>query len=158
MILTRQLILAGSTTGLAGWNKEQLAVLGVGNPPRKGWMGKLVGREIPDSDYELFLSLQNKKNNYHPKASLDTNPGESAVKQSGAAPSTLCEVGIGADSKSAPTNATADRTSVRCTPYNLTQFREALHQAIDNLSDTSLTACLDIANNKLWKFIQEENQ
>jgi len=51
--------------------------------------------------------------NYHPKASLDTNPGEGAAKQPGKAPSTLCEVGIVSQDA---TTATADRTSDRSTP------------------------------------------
>jgi pyruvate/2-oxoglutarate/acetoin dehydrogenase E1 component len=47
--------------------------------------------------------------NCHPKESLDTNPGEGAAKQSGAATSALLEVGI-RDNKSL-TNAMGDRTS-----------------------------------------------
>lgn len=40
-----------------GYNRDQLAVLGVSWPARKGWLSKLVGTEIPDERYELFLTL-----------------------------------------------------------------------------------------------------
>jgi hypothetical protein len=62
--------------------------------------------------------------NYHPKASLDTNPGEGAAKQSGKAPSALCEVGIGR--YKLPTNATADRTSFRST-----NFKDSVATAVE---------------------------
>ena len=63
---------------------------------------------------------------YHPKASLDTNPGEGAAKQSGAASSALCEVGIGVEQTL--TTATADRTSDRSTisGAGVTGLREAV--------------------------------
>ncbi len=40
-----------------GYNRMQLAALGVKWPPEKGWLSKLVGTEIPDEQYQRFLSL-----------------------------------------------------------------------------------------------------
>lgn len=62
---------------------------------------------------------------YHPKASLDTNPGEGAAKQSGAASSTLCEVGIGENDS--PTIAVADRTSDHGT---ISSLKEGIYEHV----------------------------
>lgn len=89
------------------------------------WMGQcrdFGAITIPENIIGLQERVCDYFTNYHPKASLDTNPGEGAAKQSGAAPSTLCEVGIGVPTKhevanvvkvheSTPTTATGDRTS-----------------------------------------------
>lgn len=58
---------------------------------------------------------------YHPKASLDTNPGEGAAKQFGAAPSALCEVGIG-EIIGSPTNAVGRPHIAPGTPFLLTHI------------------------------------
>lgn len=57
MKLTRENIFAGRS-GPGGWNKHQLAVLGVSWPPVKGWLSQLIDKDIPDEDYSLFLRLR----------------------------------------------------------------------------------------------------
>jgi hypothetical protein len=67
MILTREFIESGGTlcginpvTGRKGysWNKQQFEALGVPYPPEKGWMDYLLGKEIPDDNASVFLSLK----------------------------------------------------------------------------------------------------
>ena len=57
VVLTDALIEAGSEKS-GGWEKAQLALLGVGWPPPQGWKRALVGRHIGLADYEEFLSLR----------------------------------------------------------------------------------------------------
>ena len=57
MILTRENIHDGASSE-CGWNKEQLSILGVKWPPKKGWLSKLIGRTISDADYAKFLALR----------------------------------------------------------------------------------------------------
>lgn len=55
--LTRELIEAGGTpTGFNGahaWNKKQMKILGSSH--QKGWIDRLIGREIPDKTYMEFI-------------------------------------------------------------------------------------------------------
>lgn len=40
-----------------GYNRHQLAILGVSLPVEKGWLSKLVGKEISETDYAEFVRL-----------------------------------------------------------------------------------------------------
>lgn len=57
MRLSEEMIRAGSLTGGA-LKKAQLALLGVKWPPRKGWIQRLVGKEIDAETYRRFLALK----------------------------------------------------------------------------------------------------
>ena len=48
MRITREFMFSCSTNGHGGWNKDQLALLGVNWPPEKGWLGRLIGTEVHD--------------------------------------------------------------------------------------------------------------
>lgn len=41
-----------------GYNWVQLRLLGVGWPPPKGWLSRLIGVECPDETWELVLKLR----------------------------------------------------------------------------------------------------
>lgn len=56
MKLTKQMIFAGRSVR-GGWNAKQLALLGVAWPPKKGWIWKIAGTEIPGERYARFLQL-----------------------------------------------------------------------------------------------------
>lgn len=60
MKLTHQLIHSAGTGGI-GFNFHQLRVLGIPWPPAKGWLSSLIGREIPDDQWNLVLSLKGKR-------------------------------------------------------------------------------------------------
>lgn len=55
MTITNEFLIAGQS-GAGGWNKRQLALLGVDWPPVKGWKHRIIGTEIPDEDAMKFLS------------------------------------------------------------------------------------------------------
>lgn len=57
MKLTEEMILAGQT-GNGGWNRAQLAALGIDWPPHKGWKRRLIGTEISEQQYQRFLQLK----------------------------------------------------------------------------------------------------
>lgn len=59
--LTEDLLHCAGTNGYVGWNKKQLAVLGIKWPPKKGWLKDLVGAEIEIEKYEQLLALRRKK-------------------------------------------------------------------------------------------------
>jgi hypothetical protein len=44
-----------------GWNREQLAALGIAWPPMKGWLSRLIGRRVPRKMWERFMSLSRRK-------------------------------------------------------------------------------------------------
>jgi hypothetical protein len=54
MKLTRQMVYDGRSLR-GGWNKRQLAVLGVTWPPRKGWLDRIEGTEIAEITYLKFM-------------------------------------------------------------------------------------------------------
>src|SRR5262245_14404303 len=56
--LTEELIRAGMTGGI-GINKRQKKILGLPYLTR-GWLERLVGTEIPRSDYDEFVALKGK--------------------------------------------------------------------------------------------------
>ena len=54
--LTRVLIHSASSHRSGnGFNKKQLALLGITWPPKKGWLSELVGKQI---DHETFLQFK----------------------------------------------------------------------------------------------------
>lgn len=57
IVLTRENLHALGTNG-AGFNNAQLEILGVLIPPRKGWLSRLIGRELPEATYYKVLSLK----------------------------------------------------------------------------------------------------
>lgn len=60
IILSREMIHAGKSCA-GGWNKKQLAVLGVDWPPEKGWVDRLKDTLIFEDDYNYFLELNPKR-------------------------------------------------------------------------------------------------
>jgi ribonuclease HI len=54
--LTRELIHAGRGDD-GGWTREQLALLGVPWPPKRGWVRAAAGNAIEPAVYETFLKL-----------------------------------------------------------------------------------------------------
>lgn len=61
MKLTHQIIHSAGTAGI-GFNYQQLRILGVKWPPRKGWLSKLIGTEIPADKWELVVRLKGVRN------------------------------------------------------------------------------------------------
>jgi len=57
VMLTKQLIHSAGRNGI-GFNKVQLAVLGVSWPPRKNWLRKLIGTKISREQWEKFVALR----------------------------------------------------------------------------------------------------
>lgn len=43
-----------------GWSKEQLAVLGVSWPPKKGWREALTGQLFPEVIVKRFIDLRDR--------------------------------------------------------------------------------------------------
>lgn len=57
MKITQDLIRAGES-GVGGWNREQLALLGVPWPPLRGWRYRVEGNEISEEDAIEFVALR----------------------------------------------------------------------------------------------------
>ena len=57
MIITEELIRSG-VSERGGWNRKQTILLGFGWPLYPGWKSKIIGKEISESDADLFLSLK----------------------------------------------------------------------------------------------------
>ena len=60
MKLTRENIHAAGSSG-TGFNRGQLAVLGIEWPPKKGWLTQLIGTEVSDEKYKKFMDLKKNK-------------------------------------------------------------------------------------------------
>ena len=58
MKLTFKLLHSAGSYGGNGFNAKQLHLLGVGWPPRQGWLRRLVGREIPDATWRQVMELK----------------------------------------------------------------------------------------------------
>jgi hypothetical protein len=58
--ITEHLIKAGSNGG-CGWNRRQLAVLGVPWPLEAGWMHSIIGKSVPTSVANRFLAMRKRK-------------------------------------------------------------------------------------------------
>lgn len=59
MIVTKQLILDGRSRN-GGWSRKQVLILGLAWPLTHGWMKRVIGNPISDSDARLFLELKDK--------------------------------------------------------------------------------------------------
>ncbi len=57
MRLTRSLLYSAGTSE-CGYNRHQLKLLGVGWPPKHGWLNRLIGTEISDRDWNTVLALK----------------------------------------------------------------------------------------------------
>jgi 5-methylcytosine-specific restriction endonuclease McrA len=53
LILTKEFLDSNKTPN-GGWNYSQLALLGVGWPPKKGWKKLVIGREFPNKTLVMF--------------------------------------------------------------------------------------------------------
>ena len=60
MQLTYENLHAAASAG-SGFNYDQLDILGVVCPPRRGWLQKLIGTHISDEDFAKFLALKGAK-------------------------------------------------------------------------------------------------
>jgi hypothetical protein len=60
VVITNDFIEAGMTPG-GGWNRAQLAVIGVAWPPRRGWKRQSIGKEIDTETAQRFLDLNQKR-------------------------------------------------------------------------------------------------
>lgn len=58
--LTREMIFAGASSA-GGWNRPQLALIGVPWPPVKGWVSARIGSQIDEQSYCKFLALKGAK-------------------------------------------------------------------------------------------------
>jgi hypothetical protein len=61
-IITNKLIEQGKSDR-GGWNKKQLAILGIKWPPKQGWKWEIIGNIISEAGIMEFLSLRNKNIN-----------------------------------------------------------------------------------------------
>lgn len=59
MQLTPELIKAAAQGG-TGYNRKQLAALGVSWPPTRGWLKAQIGREVTEEQYAAFVGLGRK--------------------------------------------------------------------------------------------------
>lgn len=55
--MTEDLLNSGKSMN-GGWNYDQTAILGAGNPPRKGWKKAIIGLDYNEQIIELFLELR----------------------------------------------------------------------------------------------------
>lgn len=55
--VTQELIERGQS-GMGGWNREQLKLIGVPWPPIRGWRHMAIGSWITKGDAELFVNLR----------------------------------------------------------------------------------------------------
>jgi hypothetical protein len=62
MILTRDFIKSATHGNGETWTREQLEILGVELPPKKGWLSNLIGKEVPDEVACRFWNAQSPKN------------------------------------------------------------------------------------------------
>tara|TARA_R110000868_G_C10683294_1_gene747661 strand:+ start:336 stop:827 length:492 start_codon:yes stop_codon:yes gene_type:complete len=57
MILTKEIFDLGKSSN-NGWNKHQLALLGVGYPLPSGWMKEVIGADFPSEVLKQFVDLK----------------------------------------------------------------------------------------------------
>jgi predicted RNase H-like HicB family nuclease len=60
MKITRELIDSGASSA-GGWNKPQLALLGVPWPPERGWPQRIIGTQISEESAAEFVKLKGSK-------------------------------------------------------------------------------------------------
>lgn len=72
VVLTNKL-LRDTASNKCGWTCAQLQCLGVFCPPKKGWLRRLIGKQIAKSDWEQFLALsaERKARITHPKIRMN---------------------------------------------------------------------------------------
>jgi hypothetical protein len=58
--ITRSWLDANSRTGKSGWNKRQLALIGIDWPPAAGWMHRVCGTELDENKKKEFEDLAGK--------------------------------------------------------------------------------------------------
>ena len=59
MILTEEILQKGKSSN-GGWSTQQLRALGIKNFfLEKGWKRRITGKDFPESDIKMFLSLRN---------------------------------------------------------------------------------------------------
>lgn len=76
------------TTPNGGWNKAQLAVLGITWPPEKGWIRRLDGKEITEEEFsevKRLSTLHHKENKSTPKANLVSDRSQTLIEARDAA-------------------------------------------------------------------------
>ena len=56
--LTREFIFKGASARRRGWNRAQLAAIGVAWPPVKGWLSRMIGQQIDDEQAQRFTALR----------------------------------------------------------------------------------------------------
>ena len=57
MILTTELIHSIGSSNGNGWNRQQIELMGIKFPPRKGWLSSLQGKLIPDEKWSRIVEL-----------------------------------------------------------------------------------------------------
>lgn len=67
-LVTRDFIMAGASEG-GGWNRAQLAIIGVSWPLLAGWMGRAIGQRITDEAAEDFIALKGNAGKVRPRKS-----------------------------------------------------------------------------------------
>lgn len=55
--VTQDLIRRGES-GVGGWNRRQIELLGILWPPKHGWRRRVEGKLIPQADAEQFVALR----------------------------------------------------------------------------------------------------
>lgn len=62
MYVSREWLMENRTPR-GGWTKAQFKVLGIKYPPRNGWIGTVVGRQITDEQVKAFVDCRSKFTN-----------------------------------------------------------------------------------------------
>lgn len=55
--LTEEMIRVGESSR-GGYNKKQLAILGIDWPPTKGWKSSMIGKSITEETYQHFIEAK----------------------------------------------------------------------------------------------------
>lgn len=85
-------ILHSAGTGGCGFNRQQLQLLGVGWPPKKGWLIRLVGQEVDDRTWQLVLKLKTTRRKQRARILGEGNQVRDLIEQVDAEDSYLREV------------------------------------------------------------------
>ncbi len=83
MKITREWLVANRTLN-GGWSRAQLRIIGVAWPPRKGWIEKVAGRELPKRLVLAFIAemwTENRKINADRKSLRVTDLRPRLVKR-----------------------------------------------------------------------------
>jgi hypothetical protein len=63
VILTSNMLHEAGTSGYMGWNRKQLAALGIQWPPPKRWLKSLEGKKITRDAWNRFLAARKHNQN-----------------------------------------------------------------------------------------------